>query len=262
MSATTDMETGELPLGRRWTAADQVYSVLERMVIGGAFQPGDRITELSLASRLNVSRTPLRQALEKLVSKGWMRRSTSGALHVVDVSEEEIEALYAVRAALEELLIRQAAGHMGEADLAELRRQLEGQLRAASSSDADQVSRHGEEFHRVLWRLSGNLVATQFLEEVLQRTTRYRRLSFSEPYRFHEGVKQHRELLDALARNDVDKASRIIRRHIDESRQYVLQAFRSWRAPETPPRLAKAARSFARDAAKPVLGKKASARRK
>lgn len=231
MDAIPESEDGEWPLGRRWTAADQVYSVLERMVITGTFQPGDRLTELSLAARLNVSRTPLRQALEKLVSKGWMRRSPSGALHVVDVSEEEIGALYAVRASLEELLIRQAAARIGEADLAELARVVDGQVRAAGSADADQVSRFGEEFHRLLWRLSGNLVGAQFLEEVLQRTTRYRRLSFHEPYRFQEGVKQHRALLDALSRDDVEKACRIIRKHIDESRQYVLQAFRSWRGP-------------------------------
>lgn len=245
-----ESEDVELPLGRRWTAADQVYNVLERMVITGAFQPGDRLTELSLAARLNVSRTPLRQALEKLVSKGWMRRSASGALHVVDVSEEEIEALYAVRAVLEELLIRQAAAHMGDADLAELRRVVDGQVRAASSSDADQVSRHGEEFHRLLWRLSRNLVGAQFLEEVLQRTTRYRRLSFTEPYRFQEGVKQHRELLEALTRDDVEKACRIIRKHIDESREYVLQAFRSWRGPEVLPARGTPARTSARGASK------------
>lgn len=262
MDAIPESEDLELPLGRRWTAADQVYNVLERMVITAAFQPGERVTELSLASRLNVSRTPLRQALEKLVSKGWMRRTPSGALHVVDVSEEEIEALYAVRAVLEELLMRQAAAHMGEADVADLRRIVESQTRAASSADADAVSRSGEEFHRLLWRLSGNLVATQFLEEVLQRTTRYRRLSFTEPYRFQEGVKQHRELLDALTRSDVDKASRIIRKHIDESREYVLQAFRSWRAPEISPRLDKAARSSPRGSANAVLRKKAPAHRK
>ena len=223
------METAHvIPLGQRRTAADHVYEVLETMVIGGVLKPGDRLTEISLAGQLDVSRTPLRQALQKLVSKGWIRRSPNGAIHVVDVSEQEIEALYAVRSALEEMVIVQAAERMTAAEVTELRALLSNQEKAARAGDADLVSRYGEEFHRTLWRMSGNQVGLQFLEDVLQRTTRYRRLSFSEPFRFREGLKQHLQLVSALAARKLDEARRLVRVHVDQSRNYVLQAFRSW----------------------------------
>lgn len=214
---------------QRRTAADYAYEILENLVISGALKPGHRLTELSLAERLKVSRTPLRQALQKLVSKGWIRRSPNGAIHVMDVSEQEIEALYAVRSALEEMMLCQAAERVDAAALNELRALLSDQEMAAKASNAELVSKFGEEFHRTLWRLSGNQVGIQFLEEVLQRTTRYRRLSFSEPYRFRKGLQQHIQLVAALGKNDLDGARRLIRKHVDESRNYVLQAFRTWR---------------------------------
>ncbi|MGE5615809.1 MAG: GntR family transcriptional regulator [Bacillota bacterium] len=88
-------------LGPRWTTADHVHAILEKMVISGALKPRDRLTELSLAGQLQVSRTPLRQSLQRLVSQGWIQRSANGSIHVVDVSDRELEALYAVRMSLE-----------------------------------------------------------------------------------------------------------------------------------------------------------------
>jgi DNA-binding GntR family transcriptional regulator len=216
-------------LAQRWTTADRVYQQLEELVISGRLKPGDRLTELSLAEWLRVSRTPLRQALQRLVSKGWIERASNGAIYVVDVSEAEIEALYAVRSALEDLVLRQAAARMTLSDLAALRALLAAQEHAAKRGDAAQVSDHGERFHRLLWSLSGNHVGVQFLQEVLQRTTRYRRLSFVEPQRFRKGLKQHAALLSALEKGAIDEARELLRIHVDESRVYVLQAFRSWR---------------------------------
>ncbi len=215
--------------GQRWTTADRVYDVLEKLIISGRLRPGDRLTELSLCSELKVSRTPLRQALQRLVSRGWVLRLPNGAIAVVDVSEEEIEALYAVRAALEALVLRQAVRRMTEGDLARVRDLLKAQDLAAKAGDPDLVSMRGEQFHRSLWALSGNAVGIQFLEDIHQRTTRYRRLSFAKPYRFKEGLRQHWAIVEALASQDVDKACRILQDHVDRSRNYVMQAFRSWR---------------------------------
>jgi DNA-binding GntR family transcriptional regulator len=214
---------------QRWTAADHVYEILEELVISGQLKPGDRLTEVSLAEQLEVSRTPLRQALQRLVSKGWIQRAPNGAIRVVDVSDGEIEALYAVRNALEDLILCQAFQRMQTPDVAALRALIAAQEHAAKAGNAHQVSHHGEAFHRLLWSLSGNAVGAQFLEDVLQRTTRYRRLSFVEPYRFREGMKQHSRLLAALEKGELESARKILRAHVDESRRYVLQAFKAWK---------------------------------
>jgi DNA-binding GntR family transcriptional regulator len=216
-------------LGKRWTAADEVHSVLQRLIIGGELRPGHRLTELSLAAQLRISRTPLRHALQRLVAEGWLSRASTGAIHVVDVSDEEIEALYAVRSALEQMMVAQAAKRMSAASITELRSILKRQDEAAKTNDAQMVSAQGELFHRTLWRLSGNQVGIKFLEEVLQRTTRYRRLSFTASYRFREGSSQHWQILGALERGDVDQARRTLQRHVEQSRAYVIEAFRIWR---------------------------------
>lgn len=214
-------------LGQRWTAADQAHQVLQRHVISGALKPGDRLTEEVLATQLHVSRTPLRQALQRLVSDGWAHRSASGALYVVDVSEQEIEALYAVRAALEEMIVCQAAKHLTLTALNELRGILLLQEQASRTGDSELVSAQGERFHQTLWHLSDNQVGCAFLEDVLRRTTRYRRLSFSASHRFQEGNKQHWQILRALEKGDLDQTRRLLAKHVNDSRKYVLQAFKT-----------------------------------
>ena len=229
IDAVTEVTPDGPMLGTRWTAADEVHSVLQRLIIGGDFQPGHRLTELALAAQLRISRTPLRHALQRLVAEGWLSRAPTGAIHVVDVSEEEIEALYAVRSALEQMMIAQAAERMSTTSMMELRSILKRQDEAAKTHDARVVSTLGELFHRSLWRLSGNEVGIKFLEEVLQRTTRYRRLSFTAAYRFKEGSSEHWKILSALERGDVNQARSLLQRHVEQSRRYVIEAFRIWR---------------------------------
>ncbi|MGE5615808.1 MAG: GntR family transcriptional regulator [Bacillota bacterium] len=126
------------------------------------------------------------------------------------------------------MMLCQAAERMTAADHEELRRIVALQEHFARLGNADDVSRHGEAFHRVLWRISGNEVGMRFLEDVLQRTTRYRRISFAEPYRFRKGLKQHSQILAALEKGMLDDARRMIRSHVEESRDYAMQAFRAW----------------------------------
>ena len=224
-------ETGLGLAGRRkqrWTAADHAFDVLEQAVIAGVLKPGHRLTELSLAAELELSRTPLRQAIQRLVSKGWIERFPNGAIYVVDVSEQEIQALYEVRIALEVMMFRNAAERMQPSDLDHLQSLVESQEQAAKARKPDLLSDYGEEFHRAIWELSGNLVGIQILEEVRQRTTRYRRLSFSHPYRFRKGLMQHKQLVLALQKDKIDQACRLLRAHVEESRDYALDAFRKW----------------------------------
>jgi DNA-binding GntR family transcriptional regulator len=227
---SADGSTLDVPMrAKRWTAADEVHSVLQGLIIGGDFQPGHRLTELALAAQLRISRTPLRHALQRLIAEGWLSRTSTGAIHVVDVSEEEIEALYAVRSALEQMMIAQAAKRMSAEAMIELGSILKRQDEAARTHDARLVSTLGELFHRTLWRLSGNEVGVKFLEEVLQRTTRYRRLSFTAAYRFKEGSSEHWKILSALERGDVDQARHLLQRHVEQSHRYVIEAFSIWR---------------------------------
>lgn len=214
--------------GARWTAADHVHNILQGMVISGELAPGGRVTEIALAERLNVSRTPLRQALGKLESNGWLRRAPNGAIHVADVSARELDALYAVRLVLEEMVVVEAAAAPSRRGLQELGDLLQLQDQAVARADSARVAELGEAFHRALWRQSENSVTIAFLEQVLERTMRYRRLSFATARRFEEGNRQHWELVRAIEGADGRRARDLIHRHVSQSREYALAAFEGW----------------------------------
>jgi DNA-binding GntR family transcriptional regulator len=212
----------------RWTAADHVHNILQEMVLQGALAPGDRLTEISLAETLKVSRTPLRQALGKLEIKGWIKRSPNGTVHVAEVSAQELEALYAVRVVLEEMAVGEVAARHSRQGLDELRDVLQLQDQAIRRKEGTQVAELGEAFHRALWRQSDNPVAIEFLGCVQERTMRYRRLSFAQAPRFREGNRQHWELVAAIEAVDARRAQDLTRRHVQESRGYALAAFAAW----------------------------------
>src|SRR3546814_10647944 len=99
----------------RRSTANEVYTALRALIVDCHLQPGTRITENDLANQLNVSRTPLRHMIQRLMSEGWVERSAVGDLRVAHASRLEISSLYQVRKALEEMMIPEiSAEHTSE----------------------------------------------------------------------------------------------------------------------------------------------------
>jgi len=218
----------EARMGRRRTATDITFASLREAIINGELLPDERLTETRLAESLSVSRTPLRQALQRLETEGWIQRTATGAIRVVSVSDDEIDALYNVRSSLECLALTEAIARIRESDISTLRVNLASQRAAFSVGDFSAAADVSSTFHQKIWQLSCNSICIEFLETINDRTQRYRRIAFGGQANIAHGITEHEEILNRIASKDTEGAKELLLDHIEHSRDAVKAAFLNW----------------------------------
>jgi DNA-binding GntR family transcriptional regulator len=195
---------------------------LRELILDGTYAPGARLTESDAAAVLQMSRTPVREALSALVADGLVRPAGRG-VDVVALESAELDDAYQVRAALEALTAelaagRQRDGRIAPADLASLRDI------AAAAADATTAGRlveaigHNRRFHRRIAELADNPIALQTLDRVwdlIQVSTLH---SLAPPARQAHVSAQHDQLLTAITDARAQDAGQIARRHVLDTR--------------------------------------------
>lgn len=198
-----------LPLG------EAVFRALREALRSGVYKPGDRLREEEVASRLQVSRTPVREAFGRLVSKGLVVPGQGRGLIVRRLDTAEVVELYAMREILEAAAARLAAKHASEPEIEALR-DLEEQFERAGN-DAQEMARLNRLFHESIFAASRNRYLDSALQELQDAIALLGRTTFSVDGRPGSAAREHRELIEAMATHDADKAETIARGHIRES---------------------------------------------
>jgi DNA-binding GntR family transcriptional regulator len=210
----------------RQSLAGQTVDVLRELVLTGGIPPGQRVNEVELAHRMNISRGPLREAIRHLISEGLLVYVPHQGAYVRSSDIPDLYALFELRSALECAAARLAAGRRTEDDLAELRR-----VGAESRRDFD--AGHGFPyrldlaFHGTLLdaaasrRIAGQVRLAQ-QQVVLLRSTHE-----VDPAHTHASMDDHDELTEAIADRDGDRAAAVMARHLDRVRDQMLAMMRT-----------------------------------
>jgi DNA-binding GntR family transcriptional regulator len=197
--------------------AETVYRHLREQIISGAYRAGDRLPEVSLSAALDVSRTPVREALRRLESDGLVQGCGRGVI-VAGLSTSDLRHAYPVRAALEALTAelaaeRQQAGRLAPAALADLEAQA-GQLEEITAvGDLERAAALNRRFHNGIAELAGNPVAAEALDRLWNQITISTRASLAASERPAAVAAEHRALLAAIKRGDRAEAGQIAARH-------------------------------------------------
>ncbi|WP_235907670.1 GntR family transcriptional regulator [Siccirubricoccus phaeus] len=149
-------------------AAGRVYDRIKVMAMAYQFRPGERINELALAAQLGVSRTPLREALNRLVSEGFVTTVPGRGFFGRMLDAKEIHNLYEVRASLEEAIIRLACERASDEELAELEAFARSRPTQENGKSLEAL-RHDEEFHLRIARMTQNAEFVRLLESIHSR---------------------------------------------------------------------------------------------
>jgi DNA-binding GntR family transcriptional regulator len=209
---------------RRVSARDLAYDAVRDAIVKGVLPPGESISEDGLAQALDVSRTPLREALERLQGDALVERARNGRLFVRGVSAEEAANLFAVRIALEDLAITEASARMTEEVLAKLRFSLD-RMKIASSTLKEDVAEAGHDFHDTLYRAAGNPINQAVLDRLQGQIDRYRFISTrAGQSRRSTAVCEHEAVYSALRDRNVNAARRAMRKHLLHARESVVRA--------------------------------------
>lgn len=191
------------------------YEQLRDAIIAGSIHPDTHLSEPELAIQLGVSRTPVREALTKLIAEGLVIRLSTNRAVVAPVSVDEIRHVYDIRSRLEGLIARDAATRVTPAARAELERQV--LLMERLSDDYAEVIRIGATFHTSLEELSGNVICANLLHVLRGHVDRYRSFTTREPGRAANAVSEHRTVFEAVMSGDPELAEAVMRQHIDHA---------------------------------------------
>ncbi|MFE9768145.1 GntR family transcriptional regulator [Streptomyces sp. NPDC005808] len=191
---------------------EQVYEALRKLISSQSLHPGQRLVESELAGHLGVSRQPVREALQRLNSEGWVDLRPAQGAFVHEPTGDETDQLFGVRVVLETEAARLAAvGSCGEGleRLDELCARGEA---AVAADDVETAVIANATFHACVVELAGNAVLAQLAAHVEQRVRRYFTPIVSQAW------AEHRELIAAIAARDDARAQQVMRAHTVDAR--------------------------------------------
>lgn len=197
------------------TATGRVYAAIHAAIAEQRLAPGTRLLEVELAAGFEVSRTVVRQALQRLAQDGVVELRHHHGAQVARPSRERAAQVFDARRVLECEIARRLAGRLDAAALASLQALADDEAAALARGDTAAAVRLSAEFHRALARQAGNALFTRFLDDLLPTTSLMISL-YGDPARPSCTVHGHRELLAVLAAGSAAAASAEMRRHLVE----------------------------------------------
>ena len=180
----------------------------------GEFRPGDRLVEAELAERFGVSRTPVREALQRLETQGVLARD-GRSLVVASLDHDQLGELYVVRAELEGLAARLAAQHAGPEEIRVLSEMVARDR--ALAGDPEALARANKRFHHQLHLASHNRYLIQQLEMVRRAMALVATTSLAATGRAARALDEHEAIVHAIEARDGATAEEVIRAHISNA---------------------------------------------
>ncbi len=194
--------------------ADRIADALEEMVFTGHLREGQRLDEATLAKKFDVSRTPIREALQRLVAADLARQLPRRGVFVQQPSSITLIEMFETMAEIEGVCGRLAAVRMTSAMQKELKDCNAVCKEALTANDCEAYSRANEEFHFILYQSTGNAFLEAEAKRLFSRLKPFRRVQFKMRGRMAASVSEHDELIDAISRGEDTRAADVLRGHI------------------------------------------------
>ncbi len=216
----------------RQNLTSQVYSILKEMIVNHRFRPGVRLNVEQLAKQIGVSRTPMWEAVQRLIQEGLLKSIPNRGVFMSELTPEIAIELYTVRGVLEGLAARLAVQKMTDDRIIDkMKRNMEEQRKVIERDDLIGYSRLSFEFHSMVSDLSENQILKEMLELIRNKM---RPITMHIEPILPRLYQDHLSIMKALIRRDADKVEALFR---DHSRQMIEQIKKSmetnsWKEPD------------------------------
>ena len=202
---------------------DRAYRELKDLILGEVFPPGTFLSERQLTARLDMSKTPIRSALERLESEGFVTVSPQQGIVVRELSVHEIVDLFDVRIALETFVARRLSGRLVPEQMAQVRENLGAQAACVEVGDAVRCTVLDANFHLMLCEFLDNREIVQAMRELRDKLYRVAlRVSRQAVGRLQASTEEHRGIAEAVIEGEGERAAARVEAHLEYGKRFLV----------------------------------------
>lgn len=207
----------------RKNVSDHIYDFIKEDILRGTLNFGDKIVEIDYSNKLDVSRTPLREAIKKLEIEGLIVRLANGRLRIMEMNNKKIEEIFEIRIALENILLGSLDNYSEE--LPKIKENLyftKLQLNAENWNAARQLF---SDYNNLFYRISDLEFTIKILKNYDFIISKLRSNSLKSPERMNEAYEEHLKIFECLMNKDIEEAKRLNKIHLINSKNSILLTF-------------------------------------
>ncbi|WP_163851742.1 GntR family transcriptional regulator [Pseudooceanicola aestuarii] len=204
------------PAGPRLSLRDQAYDTLKRRILNCELRPGEAVTVAELAAALGIGRTPVTQAVDRLMLDGLVQVMPRKGVVVSPVSLNHLVEIIEIRLLNEVQAARWAARNASKGQIRHLRDNIRRMHKASATRDVAELITLDGAFHRLIAEAARNTILMELLGNLHDRSLRFWTLSLRVPHRNDRVCEQHEAIVDAIATGDPDRAEQALSDHITD----------------------------------------------
>lgn len=197
---------------------ERVYQYLKNEILKGEFKTGERLVERELAEKLQISRTPIREALLRLESQGFVTTVPRKGVIVSQISYEQVLEVFSILSALEVLAVQLAAERLDQETVRELDSMIMEIDRLLEKAGDEDISQFHIRINDFLYKASKSPRLYDMLIDLVDYIRAFANVGYEVPGRMKEALKEHRDILIAVREGNVAEAMKLTREHIENSR--------------------------------------------
>jgi len=200
--------------GDKYSLRGKVYDRIREDILNGVYKEHEELKEASLGKMMDVSRTPVREALRQLELEGLVEIIPNKGARVTGITKKDIEDIYQIRYLLEGLSARWATENVTEEQLEKMEETLYLTEFHAKKGNFTQVYELDSQFHELMYEASGSKMLNHILSDFHMYVTRIRKTSLALDNRSKNSTEEHRAILDAIKERNAQKAEECAHNHV------------------------------------------------
>jgi len=197
--------------------SQKVYEILKKEIIQGILEPGSSVSENKLATKLKVSRTPIREAMGKLIEERLVKTSPNKKMTISDVSITDIKEVLMIRGALEGLSASIASKRISDQEIDRLEKIVKQMHICVDENNLSTYFKADDEFHDLILKVCDNKWIDKIRRNLSNIIYRYRFKSLSVPGRLKHSLEEHKAILESLKRHDPEEADKLSKLHMENT---------------------------------------------
>jgi DNA-binding GntR family transcriptional regulator len=222
-------------LGQHWEEEDllsireRAYLYLKELILEGEFNTGDRLVERELAEKLKISRTPIREALFRLESQGFVKTVPRKGVVVSHLSNDEIIEVFTILSSLEVLAVKLAAQKLDDQTKNEFEFYIE-KLKSALAGDESNFAELHIEINYFLYKSAKSPKLYEILTGLMDHIRAFAKVGYEKPGRRERSMEEHREIMQAICNREFEMAEYLTKIHIENSKKAYIESIKQTKA--------------------------------